>query len=728
MKLRTRILVFSLVPIIATLGAVMAITASRTFEKSSVDALLQMESLSKGYAAEIDADLEVAMDVARTIAQIFEGYATLDPDERRSDYGKMLKSIVEKNPRFLGASTCWEPEVLDGLDSKYANTPGHDATGRFIPYWSRFGTAVELSALVDYDKEGAGDYYLLPMRTGKEQIMEPYEYTEAGRTILLTSLMVPIRDGDGKPIGVVGIDIALDELQARFSNIKYGRTGFGRLLSGTGINIANPDAEQVRKPWGEGKSDDEVEILSRLLKGETFSLFTWSISLGKNVQKSFSPIFVGQAEVPWIFSIVIPKEEIFDSAYRLSAFMLALAGLGVALIVVAMVFLSRSITRPIVRMAAILQEISEGEGDLTRSIEVNSKDEIGDMAKYFNLSFGKIRALVTLVRQQSAALKNTAMNLSANMTETASAVNEITANIMSIKNQTINQSASVNETSATMEQISKGIDNLNRLIEDQSANVTQSSSAIEEMMANIGSVTRTLVKNTENIQKLAESSEAGKSVLDSITAAIRDVAKESEGLMEISKVIQNIASQTNLLAMNAAIEAAHAGESGRGFAVVADEIRKLAESSSSQTKTIATVLKKIRDSMGRIITFSEEVVSKFTAIETEVQLVSEQEEGMRRAMEEQSEGSKQVLEAITILNDITQKVQASSLEMLTGSNQVTKEARNMNTITQEITGGMNEMASGTDQVTAAVQTVNELSVENSASIEALINEVNKFKV
>lgn len=198
--------------------------------------------------------------------------------------------------------------------------------------------------------------------------------------------------------------------------------------------------------------------------------------------------------------------------------------------------------------------------------------------------------------------------------------------------------------------------------------------------------------------------------------------------MEISQVIQKIASQTNLLSMNAAIEAAHAGESGKGFAVVADEIRKLAESSSSQTKTIASVLRNIKDSMTVIIRFSEEVVTKFLTIETGIKTVAEQEDGIRRAMEEQSEGSKQVLEAITILNEITQKVRASSSEILTGSNQVSKEARNMSAITEEITSGMNEMASGAEQVNIAVTTVNELSIENKNSIGSLLNEVNKFKV
>ncbi len=385
------------------------------------------------------------------------------------------------------------------------------------------------------------------------------------------------------------------------------------------------------------------------------------------------------------------------------------------------------IIKPINKMTSSLKKISEGEGDLTQKIEVASKDEIGEMAKYFNLTFDKIRTLVALVKQQSAALQSVGVNLFSNMTETAAAINEITANIQSIKNQAMNQSASITETSATMEQISRGIETLNRLIEDQSANVTESSSAIEQMMANIGSVTKTLVQNTENIKNLTDSSESGRSGLDKIAHDILEVAKESEGLLEISQVIQDIASQTNLLSMNAAIEAAHAGESGKGFAVVADEIRKLAETSGVQAKTVSTALKRIKDSIEGITTSTKEVLAKFETIQKEVSTVAEQESGIRRAMEEQTTGSQQVLEAISILNDITQKVQSNSQEMLTGSQQVSEEASNMNTITQEITNGMEEMATGAEQITVAVNKVNELSNENKESIEALMKEVERFK-
>jgi methyl-accepting chemotaxis protein len=180
--------------------------------------------------------------------------------------------------------------------------------------------------------------------------------------------------------------------------------------------------------------------------------------------------------------------------------------------------------------------------------------------------------------------------------------------------------------------------------------------------------------------------------------------------------------------MNAAIEAAHAGDLGKGFAVVADEIRKLAETSGQQAKIVSTVLERIKVSIEGITSSSKDVLDRFATIQMEVKTVAEQETGIRQAMEEQSTGSKQVLEAIGILNNITQKVQANSQEMLTGSQQVSKEAMNMNTITQEITNGMGEMATGAEQVNAAVNKVNELTEENKLSIESLLKEVGKFKV
>jgi methyl-accepting chemotaxis protein len=180
--------------------------------------------------------------------------------------------------------------------------------------------------------------------------------------------------------------------------------------------------------------------------------------------------------------------------------------------------------------------------------------------------------------------------------------------------------------------------------------------------------------------------------------------------------------------MNAAIEAAHAGEAGKGFAVVADEIRKLAESSGEQSKTISSVLKKIKDSIDKITKSTDAVLNKFEAIDTGVRTVAEQEESIRNAMEEQGEGSKHILDAVSNLNNITQQVKSGAEEMLQGSQEVIGESRNLANITEQLTNGMAEMATGAEQINVAVTRVNEISTQNKDNIDILVKEVSKFKV
>jgi methyl-accepting chemotaxis protein len=454
--------------------------------------------------------------------------------------------------------------------------------------------------------------------------------------------------------------------------------------------------------------------------------------LGKPHVAGYQPIFaVNSGDIIGILFVGIEMSAIKSIiADRIYSQIRLMVGVSLVILVITIMLnilvFRRIIIRPIRTVVGMLKDISEG--NLTKRVEIKSNDEIGDMARYFNLTFDKLKTLVAIIKQQSTSLLNIGSELASNMSESAAAINQITTNIQNIKEQVINQSAGITETNSTMEQITVNITQLNEHIEKQSTSISQSSSAIEETLANIQSVTQTLVKNADNVNDLAAASEAGRTSLQEVVVDIQEIARESEGLLEINSVMQNIASQTNLLSMNAAIEAAHAGEAGKGFAVVADEIRKLAESSGEQSKTISLVLKKIAASINKISNSANTVMQKFEAIDTGVKTVSVQEEHIRNAMEEQNAGSKQILDAITLLNSINQVVKSGSVEMLTGSNEVIRESKTLSSVTQHLTDGMNEMAVGAKQINTAIGRVNVISSENKESIDSLVREVERFTV
>ena len=563
---------------------------------------------------------------------------------------------------------------------------------------------------------------------GKNYITEPFlsKITDSMQILFA----VPIYDNTNAIIGVLSLAAPAKLLSQEISDIIVGKTGECYILGLTGTAIAHKNFEIVANQQNAIEMAKKDSSLTALAAFTQHALDTQKSEVDYYEYNDIRYI-ASYATVPvtgWTVIIKAPVNEFMDTVYKLRNAIRLLGIIVFVLSIVVVYIIAYKMIHPIQAVVAALGDIAHGEGDLTVRLPVIGNDEITNLSAYFNETIEKIGLSIRAVGANSESMEEIGNELASNMVETASAINEISANIEGVKQQAMTQAASVTETASTIEEIVRTIKQLNGSIEMQAESVSQSSASIEQMVANIASITKTLENTDSVIKKLASATGDGKETVVTANTVTQKIAEESGGLLEASSVIQHIASQTNLLAMNAAIEAAHAGEAGKGFAVVADEIRKLAEDSATQGKAITATLKVLSGEIETLSDSSKTAEEKFNAIFNLSEQVKSMSDRLTEAMREQENGSREVLTAIKDINMVTIEVSDGSAEMLKGGEGVAEEMQKLNDLTRIITDGMNEMAEGAVQINNAVQEVNEITQKNKQNIGALVAEVNKFKV
>lgn len=355
-----------------------------------------------------------------------------------------------------------------------------------------------------------------------------------------------------------------------------------------------------------------------------------------------------------------------------------------------------------------------------------NRSELGVIIQDMNKLKETTSDLLKGINKAAYATSRESDDLASNMNITRVNVSNISDAIGNIKGKMDEQNDGVSDSSAAAEQIMRTIESLNSAISEQASGVTESSAAVEEMVANIRSVTEILEKNSTAVNNLAEAAENGKTQISTVVQNAEEVHTQSEGILQAATIIQSISSQTNLLAMNAAIESAHAGNAGKGFAVVADEIRKLAEQSGKQSKVIGGNLKALSNSITKITSDIREVQTAFDNIYGLSQTVKQQEDVISNAMEEQSSGNQQVLEAMRSISNSTSVVQDGSNEMINGGQKVVEAMLKLREITDSINTNMNQIEEYSTKISDAITITTESAGSTKQKLDKVMDGISEF--
>lgn len=612
---------------VSALALLSIIIAVRITDIQTETSYQSARNLADVYTAAVRDDLENAMISARVLAQAMSTPERIPVAARRDYYRNLVQSVAGANKDFFGIWTIWEPNALDGLDSSLANTPGYDFTGRFIIYcyWDNGRLITEQTPSTTYLESGVGDYYQLPVKRGKETILEPYVDTATGKPIVMTTVAVPIIQ-NGKVLGIVGVDITLEKLQEMVSGIKPYGSGVAALFSNDGIVTAHFDPSRLGRQMRESERDmsgPNTDAFADAVKnGEQIEFTVYAAQMKTDLHIIGTPFIVGKTGTSWTFTVGIPMNMVLAPVRELTRYIIWIS-IGVsALILLAVILLARSITKPIVLMVAKTREIASGELNVTIPEQLLIRgDELGSMAIALQDMRERLRQVISevigsvgQVSDGSSQLSGTAQQLSQGATEQASAVEEI-------------------------------------------------SSSMEEMASNIRQNADSAMQTEKIARSSALAAEEGGKAVSATVLAMKEIASKIS-------IIEEIARSTNMLSLNASIEAARAGEFGKGFAVVASEVGKLAERSQREAGEISKL------SAESLIT-AERAGKTISALIPEIQRTAELIQEISAASNEQNAGAGQINSSIIELDKVVQQNAAASEETAAMAEQLSSQARVM---------------------------------------------------